>query len=171
MVHLENLLCFHYRPLFDGKSGSFSQTWPSPLPPIQCCFKGDTLSALTQHCTGGRGERTVKLSKKAKCTITFDRQDCSSTRRQKLEHESVQTILSDSQTESAIFPTHLVNLATFSLGLVDINLRVLVYFIKAVGLIPVLKFLLFKKMQTKVFWALGINRRSRSFKRLSSALS
>ena len=30
MVHLENLLCFHYRPLFDDKSGSFSQTWPSP---------------------------------------------------------------------------------------------------------------------------------------------
>ena len=55
MVHLENLLCFHYRPLFDDKSGSFSQTWPSPLPPIQCCFKGDTLSALTQHCTGGGG--------------------------------------------------------------------------------------------------------------------
>ena len=44
-------------------------------PPIQCCFKGDTLSALTQHCTGGRGEGTVKLSKKPKCTITFD-QDC-----------------------------------------------------------------------------------------------
>ena len=79
MVHHENLLCFHYRPLFDDKSGSSSQTWPSPLPPIQCCFKGDTLSALTQHCTGGggggRGEGTVKLSKKAKCTISFD-QDC-----------------------------------------------------------------------------------------------
>ena len=44
-------------------------------PPIQCCFKGDTLSALTQHCMRGRGEGTVKLSKKAKCTITFD-QDC-----------------------------------------------------------------------------------------------
>ena len=49
---------------------------PPPPPPIQCCFKGDTLSVLTQHCTGGRGEGTVKLSKKAKCTITFD-QDCS----------------------------------------------------------------------------------------------
>ena len=55
MVHLENLLCFHYRPLFDNKSGSFSHTWPSPLPPIQCCLKGDTLSAMTQHCTGGGG--------------------------------------------------------------------------------------------------------------------
>ena len=31
MVHLENLPCFHYRPLFDDKSGSFSHTWPSPL--------------------------------------------------------------------------------------------------------------------------------------------
>ena len=32
----------HYRPLFDDKSGSFSQTWPCPLS-IQCCFdKGDT---------------------------------------------------------------------------------------------------------------------------------
>ena len=30
MVHLENLLCFHYLPVFDDKSGSFYQTWPSP---------------------------------------------------------------------------------------------------------------------------------------------
>ena len=76
MVHLENWLCFHYRPLFDDKSGSFSQTWPSPPPPppIQCCFKGDTDPTL--HGGGGRGEGMVKLSKKAKCTITFD-QDCS----------------------------------------------------------------------------------------------
>ena len=75
MVHLENLLCFHYRPLFDDKSGSFSQTWPSPLPPIQCCFTGDTLGKLIQHCMGGRGGEMGKLSKKAKCTITFG-QDC-----------------------------------------------------------------------------------------------
>ena len=27
----------------------------SPPPPIQCCFKGDTLSTLTQHCMGGGG--------------------------------------------------------------------------------------------------------------------
>ena len=75
MVHLENLLCSHYRPLFDDKSGSFSQTWPFPPPPlIQCCFKGDTLSALTQHCMGGGGE-DGEIVKKAKCTITFD-QDC-----------------------------------------------------------------------------------------------
>ena len=75
MVHLENLLCSHYRPLFDDKSGSFSQTWPSPLPPIQCCFTGDTLGKLIQHCMGGRGVEMGKLSKKAKCTITFG-QDC-----------------------------------------------------------------------------------------------
>ena len=41
-----------------------------------CCFKikGDTLSALNQHCAQCRGGM-VKLSKRAMCTMPFD-QDC-----------------------------------------------------------------------------------------------
>ena len=73
MVHLENLLCFHYCPLFDDKSGSFSQTWPSPLPPIQCCFKGDTLSALTQHCTGGGGKERWNCQKRPSVPLLLTR--------------------------------------------------------------------------------------------------
>ena len=78
MVYLENLLCFHYRPLFDDKSGSFSQTWPSPLPPITMLLQGRDFERTDPTLYGGRGEGTVKLSKKAKCTITFD-QDCTYT--------------------------------------------------------------------------------------------
>ena len=80
MVQLENLLCFHYRPLFDNKSGSFSQTWPSPPPPPPhtMLLQGGHFERTDPTLYGGRGEGTVKLSKKAKCTITFD-QDCSST--------------------------------------------------------------------------------------------
>ena len=72
MVHLENLLCFHYRPLFDNKSGSFSQTWPSPHTML---LQGGHFERTDPTLYGGRREGTVKLSKKAKCTITFD-QDC-----------------------------------------------------------------------------------------------
>ena len=45
---------FHHRPLFDDESGSFSQIGPPPSP-IQCCFKGDNLSALSQYCIKGGG--------------------------------------------------------------------------------------------------------------------
>ena len=45
-----------------------------PPPSIQCCFKGDTLSTLIQHCMGGGG--MVKFSINGKCTMTLD-QDCS----------------------------------------------------------------------------------------------
>ena len=72
------------------KAALFPKLGPSPLAPIQCCFKGNTFSALIQHCMdgwvgwvgrggGGGGGRVVKLSEKAKCTMTFD-QDCSSSR-------------------------------------------------------------------------------------------
>ena len=46
------LLCFHYRPCSMMKAALFPKLGP---PPLQCCFKGDTLSALTQHCMGGGG--------------------------------------------------------------------------------------------------------------------
>ena len=50
----------------------FSPNLALPPPSIQCCFKGDTLSTLIQHCMGGM----VKLSVNGKCTMTLD-QDCS----------------------------------------------------------------------------------------------
>ena len=37
---------------------------PPPPPPIQCCFKGDTLSTLTQHCMGGGGEEWCNCQKR-----------------------------------------------------------------------------------------------------------
>ena len=52
-----------------SKAALFPKLGPPP-PHIQCCFKGDNLSTLIQHCMGGGG--MVKLSKKAKCTMTFD---------------------------------------------------------------------------------------------------
>ena len=58
VVHLEMLLRFHHRPLFDDESGSFST--PPPPAPIHCCFKGGTLSAHSM----GEGERNGDIVKK-----------------------------------------------------------------------------------------------------------
>ena len=56
VVHLENLLCFHYRPLFDVEIiWQFHHSYPPPPPPIQCCFMGDPLSAPIQHGMGLKG--------------------------------------------------------------------------------------------------------------------
>ena len=73
MVHLENLLCFHHRRLFDNKSGSFPKLGPPPSPLIQCCFKGDTLSALTQHCTGGGGKEQWNCQKRPSVPLLLTR--------------------------------------------------------------------------------------------------
>ena len=37
------ICCFHYRPLSDDESGSFSQTWPSPLSPLYNAASRGTL--------------------------------------------------------------------------------------------------------------------------------
>ena len=72
MVHLENLLCFHDRPLFDDESGSFSQTWTSPHTML---LQGGHFQRTDPTLYGGRGAGMVKLLKKVQCTMTFD-QDC-----------------------------------------------------------------------------------------------
>ena len=63
MVHLENLLCFHYRPLFDDKSGSFPRTWPSPLPPYNVASRG-ALWAHRPNIVWGEGGRNSEIVKK-----------------------------------------------------------------------------------------------------------
>ena len=54
MVHLENLLYFHHRPLFDDESSSFFQTWPSP---IQMLLQGGHFECTdpTLYGEGGGG--------------------------------------------------------------------------------------------------------------------
>ena len=73
MVHLEKLLSFHYRPLIDDKAALFPKLGP---PPHTMLLQGGHFKCTDPTLYGGRGEGTVKLSKKDKCTITFD-QDCS----------------------------------------------------------------------------------------------
>ena len=78
----------HYRPLFDDESGFFFpklgpspspslslSTSPPPPPPYNVT-SGVTLWAHWPNIVRGEGGGMVKLSTKAKCTMTFD-QDCS----------------------------------------------------------------------------------------------
>ena len=55
MVHLENVLHNSSSPLVRWWKWLFSQNVAPPPPPphIKCCFKGDSLSTLIQHCMGG----------------------------------------------------------------------------------------------------------------------
>ena len=62
MVHLENLLCFHYLPLFDDKSGSFSQTWPSPHTML---LQGGHFERTDPTLYGGEGGRNGEIVQKS----------------------------------------------------------------------------------------------------------
>ena len=73
IVHLENLLCFHHRPLFDDERGSFPQTWPSPslppppTPPYDVASRG-TLWAHWPNIVRG-GERSGEIVKKGQVHV------------------------------------------------------------------------------------------------------
>ena len=77
MVHLENLPCFHYRPCSMIKAALFPTLGP---PPYTMLLQGGHFECTDPTLYGGEGGGgggggMMKLSKKAKCTITFD-QDC-----------------------------------------------------------------------------------------------
>ena len=74
MVHLENLLCFHYRPLFDDKGGSFPQTWPSPLPsPYNVASRGILWAHWPNIVRGGGGKEWWNCQKRPSVPLLLTR--------------------------------------------------------------------------------------------------